>query len=91
MNHHHDVNEVLSIDALYNLTQTEWKVLLLIAADSPNHEIAKALSIEIKSVRNYRTRIGDKLNAKGCFVLGAVARRNRDQLHKLYSSWYETF
>ena len=90
MNHHHDVNEVLSVDALYNLTQTEWKVLLLIAADSPNHEIAKVLCIEIKSVRNYRTRIGDKLSTKGYFVLGAVARRHRDQLHKLYSSWYET-
>ncbi|TDE12473.1 helix-turn-helix transcriptional regulator [Dyadobacter psychrotolerans] len=89
MNNNHDVNKGLSVGALNSLTQAEWKVLLLIAADSPNSEIAQVLSIEIKSVRNYRTRIGDKLCMKGYFVLGAVARRHRDQLNKLYTDWYK--
>jgi len=88
MSHIQDFNEVLDINALYSLTQAEWKVLLLIAADSPNREIAKVLCIELKSVHNYRTRIGEKLGLKGFFILGCVARRHHCELSKLYCIWY---
>ncbi|WP_159475248.1 helix-turn-helix transcriptional regulator [Dyadobacter sp. 3J3] len=78
----------LSISSLYSLTHTEWKVLMFIARDLPNADIAQILSIEIKSVHNYRSRIGDKLNVKGYSKLGCLARRNCNELQKLYNDWH---
>lgn len=80
----------LSISSLYSLTRTEWKVLILIARDLPNADIAQILSIEIKSVHNYRARIGDKLNVKGYSVLSCLARRHCNELQKLYNDWHGT-
>ena len=80
----------LSITSLYSLTRTEWKVLILIAHDLSNGDIVQILSIEIKSVHNYRTRIGDKLDVKGHSVLGCFARRHCNELQKLYNDWYGT-
>jgi DNA-binding CsgD family transcriptional regulator len=88
MNANHYETGQLSISSLYSLTRTEWKVLLLIARDLPNGSIAQILSIEIKSVHNYRSRIGDKLNIKGCFVLGYVARHHCNDLQSLYNDWH---
>lgn len=86
-NKHYETGQ-LSISSLNCLTRTEWRVLLFIARDLPNRNIAQILSIEIKSVHNYRTRIGDKLNIKGCFVLGSLARRHYEELQNLYHDWY---
>lgn len=86
-NKHYETGQ-LSISSLNSLTRTEWRVLLFIARDLPNRNIAQILSIEIKSVHNYRTRIGDKLNIKGCFVLGSLARHHCSELQNLYHDWY---
>jgi DNA-binding CsgD family transcriptional regulator len=86
-NKHYETGQ-LPISSLNSLTRTEWRVLLLVARDLPNGNIAQILSIEIKSVHNYRTRIGDKLNIKGCFVLGYLARHHCDELQNLYNDWY---
>ena len=80
----------MSVSALYSLTRTEWKVLILIARDLPNADIAEILSIEIKSVHNYRTRIGDKLNVKGYSILSCLARRHCNELQQLYNDWHGT-
>lgn len=79
-------------DSLFNdLTPREWKVLLLLAEDIPNAEIAEKLCLTPESVKTYRSRIGDKLLVHGRNELGRYARRNASLLRKKYQTLYKTF
>ncbi|TDB58534.1 LuxR C-terminal-related transcriptional regulator [Arundinibacter roseus] len=68
----------------HQLTHREWEVLLLLADDLDNQDIAERISVSIKSVKNYRNRISDRLQQKGPHVLARYARRNRNYLRELY-------
>ncbi|AEI50519.1 helix-turn-helix transcriptional regulator [Runella slithyformis] len=50
---------------LTTLTQGELDLLVLLIDAPSNKELATKLSIEIKSVENCKTRIGEKLNQTG--------------------------
>ena len=73
-----------SPEALRDLTTREWDVLLRLAHDFSIDTIAGQLNIELKSVKNYCTRIGTKLNQKGHGKLARYARKYISDL--LY--WY---
>lgn len=47
------------------LTPREWDVLLLVAGDISNQEIAEELHITPESVKTYRARIAEKLLMSG--------------------------
>ena len=66
---------------LLELTSREWDVLIAVANDLTNSEIAEKLSLTEKSVGNYRTRIGHKLNLTGVHNLSRFARKHAIELH----------
>lgn len=66
---------------LFTLTRQEWKTLLLIADDRKNRDVANRLGIKIKTLRNYRSLIANKLNEGEKDNLGIFARKNRDALY----------
>lgn len=70
---------------LSELTSREWEVLLALADDLTCAEIAEKLSLTEKSVGNYRTRIGHKLNLNGVNKLARFARKHAIDLR----FWYE--
>jgi len=55
-----------------------------VAHDLSNAEIADRLSTTPKSVENYRARIGEKLDLRGCKVLARFARRHAADLRYWY-------
>ena len=65
-----------------DLTPCEWTLLLYIADDLANAEIAEKLYVTQKSVENYRTRIGAKLNLRGCHKLAKFARKYAIQIRQ---------
>ncbi|MVM31014.1 hypothetical protein GO755_13320 [Spirosoma sp. HMF4905] len=69
---------------LSDLTRCEWKILLHVATDLTNLEIAEKLCLTPKSVENYRTRIGTKLDLKGWHKLAKFARKHADELRRCY-------
>jgi len=74
--------EIGSIEPkLAELTDCERKFLLLLANDLTNGEIAEELCLTLKSVENYKTKIGDKLNMKGRDKLARFARKHPIELH----------
>ena len=70
---------------LLELTCREWAILLYMADDLLNTEIAARMNLAEKSVENYHTRIGQKLNLKGKNKLARFARRYAPDLR----DWYE--
>ena len=66
---------------LTELTVCEQKFLLLLTEDLTNVEIAEKLCLTLKSVENYKTKIGDKLNLKGRDKLAKFARKHPAELH----------
>jgi two-component system response regulator NreC len=46
------------------LSEREWQVLRLIALGYTNQRIAERLSLSVKTVETYRSRIADKLGIK---------------------------
>lgn len=70
---------------LLELTSREWDVLIAVADDLTSSEIAEKLSLTEKSVGNYRTRIGHKLDLNGVNKLARFARKHAIELHL----WHE--
>ena len=70
-------SETLKNKNLNTLTPREWDVLLLVAEDVPNNEIADKLHLTPESVKTYRARIAEKLAISGRDSLGRYARKNR--------------
>ncbi|GAB2603587.1 hypothetical protein GCM10027190_59090 [Spirosoma areae] len=70
---------------LFDLTPCEWKILLHVADDLTTAEIAEKFCLTSKSVENYRTRIGGKLNLQGRHKLARFARKHATELRQ----WYE--
>ncbi|WP_338876322.1 LuxR C-terminal-related transcriptional regulator [Spirosoma sp. SC4-14] len=66
------------------LTYREWEVLLLIACDMDNAEIADQLNLTEKSVQNYRYRIACKLDLQGRHKLAKYARKHAEYLQRYY-------
>ncbi|SOD91738.1 helix-turn-helix domain-containing protein [Spirosoma fluviale] len=67
---------------LVDLTPGEWKVLFWVADDLTTTEIAEKLTLTPKSVENYRTRIGRKLNIQGHHKLAQFARKYAGDLRE---------
>lgn len=65
---------------LESLTETENKVLRLIAEGYTTAEIAERLHISLKTVENHRTHISQKLNLKGTHSLVKFAIANKSLL-----------
>ncbi|MBO0940079.1 response regulator transcription factor [Fibrella sp. HMF5335] len=78
-------NQSVYAHTLTQLTAREWAVLLEVANDSSNATIAERLCITTKSVENYRTRIGGKMELTGHRVLERFARQHKPALRQ----WYE--
>lgn len=68
---------------LTTLTQRELDLLVLLIEVPSNEDLAKKLGIELKSVENYKTRIGDKLNQTGKGALLRFAIKYRSLLEPL--------
>ncbi len=58
------------------------------ADDLRNPQIAEAMCITVKSVEEYHTRIGNKLDLRGPGLLQQFARRHREALWKRYNKLY---
>jgi len=69
---------------LHDLTPREWDVLIRLAEEPTNAQLAELLCVTPKSVENYRYRIQGKLNMKGQHVLARYVRRYEPQLQQLY-------
>ena len=67
------------------LTYREWEILLFLANDMNNTEMADRLDLTGKSIQNYRNRIAGKLNLPGRYNLARYARKYANELRQ----WYE--
>lgn len=65
------------------LTDTEKKILLLIAEGKTNKEIAEAVFLAEKTVRNYVSKIFDKLNLSNRAAAAAYVAKRRPMLQDL--------
>jgi DNA-binding NarL/FixJ family response regulator len=65
---------------LDQLTQSEWRVLRLIAEGRTSKEIAEVLGISSRTVDNHRFNISDKLGLRGTHSLVKFAFDNRSKL-----------
>lgn len=77
-------DKLISNRDVIELTHREWDVLLCVSDDLSNAEIADNLCLSVKSVENYRTRIGCKLNVKGSRRLARFARMHYEELRQWY-------
>ena len=75
---------ILPNRGIFDLTPREWEVLLQVADDLTNAEIADRLHLNTKSVVNYRNRIGCKLDLQGAHKLARFARKHQDELRRLH-------
>ena len=66
--------------SLDNLTQTERRILQLIAGDKSSKEIAEELFINYRTVENHRNNICQKLDIHGHNALLKFALQNKSQL-----------
>lgn len=65
---------------LKKLTQTELRILKLVANEKSSKEIAKELYISYRTVENHRTIINQKLNLHGSHSLSKFALENKSFL-----------
>ncbi len=72
--------EVISIPGLDRLTQTERRVLRLVAENRSSKEISEELSISSRTVDNHRSHICEKLGITGTHALLRFALQNKDRL-----------
>ncbi|MFD2573221.1 response regulator transcription factor [Spirosoma soli] len=80
----HKLGVTLQTRDIFELTRREWDVLLQVANDLTNAEIAEQLCLTPKSVENYRARIGCKLNMKGTRLLARFARQHGPELQQWF-------
>lgn len=66
------------------LNRSEWKTLLLLAEGNSIQDMADRLCITIKSVHNYKNRVGRKLRLTGKSTLTQFARGNREEISRIY-------
>ncbi|GGN14289.1 hypothetical protein GCM10010967_58200 [Dyadobacter beijingensis] len=69
---------------LLQLTDREWDVVSFMADGLTTVEMALCLTIERKSIENYKRRISKKLGISGRTNLIRFCIVNRDYLRKLY-------
>ena len=65
---------------LESLTQTERRILTLIAEEQSSRQIAELLHVSVKTVENHRTNISSKLNLRGSHSLLKFAISHRREL-----------
>lgn len=80
----------VAVPSLVVLTASEWRVLLLLADDHQNSEIADELYITTRSVETYVNRIGAKLGFSGKFSLSRTARKNKELIWNFYTEYYNS-
>lgn len=68
-------------DGLNALSDTEWKVLKLVAANCTSPEIAAHLFISTRTVQKHRENMCGKLNLHGPHKLLEFALKRRDEIH----------
>ena len=78
------VDNPLSSRHLQLLCPREWDVLIYIANGLSNKEIAERLCVTPKSVKNYCTRLGNKLHQKGAGKVALFASQHRAALRFWY-------
>lgn len=66
--------------SLNNLTQTERRILNLIAENKTSREIADELFVSVRTVENHRANISAKLELRGAHALLKFALENRSAL-----------
>jgi DNA-binding NarL/FixJ family response regulator len=66
--------------SLRNLTQTERRILKMIAESKTSREIAEELFVSIRTVENHRANISAKLELRGAHALLKFALENRTAL-----------
>lgn len=66
--------------SLQNLTQTERRILKMIAEKKTSREIAEELFVSIRTIENHRANICAKLDLRGAHVLLKFALENRAAL-----------
>jgi DNA-binding NarL/FixJ family response regulator len=66
--------------SLQNLTQTERRILKLIAENKTSREIAEELFVSIRTIENHRANICAKLELRGAHALLKFALANRSAL-----------
>lgn len=81
-----NLGPILPSRALVLLRAREWEVLMYLSDGLSNEEIAAKLYVTPKSVQNYCTRIGEKLQQKGAGKLFQFAQKHRIALRY----WYQT-
>jgi len=65
---------------LSNLTESERRILRLIASDRTSKEIADDLGLSVRTVENHRANICNKLNVRGSHALLKFAFEHRSKL-----------
>jgi len=65
---------------LSNLTESERRILKLIASDRTSKEIADDLGLSVRTVENHRANICNKLNIRGSHALLKFAFEHRSKL-----------
>lgn len=78
----------VDIQLLSTLAPREWKVLLLLANEYRNPEIAEKLFLSIRSVETYQDRIRSKLGISGPGNLARFARLNQDFLQEIHRKFH---
>lgn len=78
----------VDIQLLNALTPREWELLLLLAEEHRNSEIAEKLFLSKRSVETYQDRIRVKLDISGSGNLARFARLNRSNLQKIHKIFY---
>lgn len=83
-----NTTEISSLELkMANLTACERGFMLLLADDLSNAEIAEKLCLTLKSVENYKIKIGDKLDLKGRDKLSKFARKHPAKLQH----WHDQY
>lgn len=72
------------------LTARECRVLVLLASDYQNAEIAEELCVTTRTVETYVNRIGSKLGFSGRFNLSRTARKNKELIINFFTKYYDT-
>lgn len=74
----HARQELSVVNGFNELSRTELKILVRIAAANTSVQIADELNVSLRTVENHRSHIGQKLGLRGSYSLLRYALENRE-------------
>lgn len=74
----HNAREQTMVEGFHELSRTERKVFIRIAAAKTSVQIADELNISLRTVENHRSHIGQKLGLRGSYSLLRYALEHRE-------------